>query len=72
MEDKEIKLTAKKIEEIFYKQPLILYNSNMKTFKYWDINFDGTLDKYLGNTPCEIDEELFLYFAEVTACQYSS
>ncbi len=44
---------------------------SIKTYQDWQSNFEGNLDKYLGISPCEIDEEMFLYLAEVTACQYS-
>lgn len=43
-----------------------------KTYKKWEKSNSKDLDEYLGNIPCEIDEELFLYLAEITASQYSS
>ncbi|PWN62284.1 hypothetical protein [Chryseobacterium oncorhynchi] len=44
---------------------------SIKTYQDWQNNFKGDLDQYLGKSPCEIDEEMFLYLAEVTPCQYS-
>jgi len=44
----------------------------IKTYQDWQSNFDGDLGQYLGKEPCEIDEELYLYLAEVTPATYSS
>lgn len=44
----------------------------IKTYQDWQSNFNGSLGKYLGQEPCEIDEELYLYLAEVVPPTYSS
>lgn len=46
--------------------------NKIKTYQDWQSNFDGDLSQYLGQIPCEIDEILYLYLAEVTAPTYSS
>lgn len=42
-----------------------------KTYKKWEKS-DVNLDVYLGKEPCEIDETLFLYVAEIVPPEYSS
>lgn len=69
MEDKK-HLTPEEILKIYNKQPLIFMKS-IKTYKAWQKS-NVNLSEYLGQEPCEIDEELYLYLAEVTAATYSS
>jgi len=42
-----------------------------KTLKGWEKS-GVNLDEYIGKTPCEVDEALFLYYAEVVSPQYDS
>lgn len=43
----------------------------IKTYKEWQKS-NLNLDEYLGNCPCEIDEELYMYFGEITPPTYLS
>lgn len=45
--------------------------NKIKTYQDWQNNSTGDLRQYLGQKPCEIDEELFFYLAEVVPPQYS-
>lgn len=41
----------------------------MKTFKSWE-NSGKDLDDYLGEEPCRIDDELYMYILEVVCAHF--